>query len=479
MRRTLLLLAISATTATAQGPSHPMAGEWVGRLSAGALSLRLGFSIRARADGALEGDLDSYDQNALDIPADSVRMAGDTLRIWLGRLRVAYQGVVDPARRTVRGTWIQGPTMPLDLAKVDAAGLAAFLPSRPQTPKPPFPYRAVEASFLGAASGVTLAGTLTVPDGPGPHPAVVLVSGSGPQDRDESLLGHKPFLVLADHLSRRGIAVLRYDERGVGKSTGNFGAATSEDFAADAQAALTWLRARPEVASDKAGIVGHSEGGLIAPMIARDPSAGAAFIVMLAGPGVPGDSILLAQGRLIGRTMGLSDTLLVRSSDASRRIYAAIRAARGDTTGLRDRLRALYAEIGGTLTPEERRALQWNPATLDQQVGQLMSPWYRYFVTYDPRPALRAVKVPVLAVNGTLDLQVPHEDNLRAIEQAVRAGGNRDVEVVAYPNLNHLFQTSKTGAVSEYGDIPETFSPAVMDKVADWIRAKTGIRVRK
>lgn len=484
MRRfALLVLPAIAAPLFAQGPAaapaHPMAGEWVGRLNAGALSLRLGFSVRALPDGSLEGDLDSYDQNVLNIRADSVRASGDTLRLWLGRVAVRYQGVVAADGRTMRGTWTQGGApLPLDLAKADSAALAAFLPSRPQTPKAPFPYRAEEVSLLGGASGVTLAGTLTVPDGPGPHPAVILVSGSGPQDRDESLLGHKPFHVLADHLSRRGIAVLRYDERGVGKSTGSFVRATSRDFADDARAALTWLRARPGIAGDRVGVIGHSEGGMIAPMIARDPAAGVAFIVLLAGPGVPGDSILLAQGRLIGRSAGLPDSLLAKSTGVSRRIYADLRASR-DTTGLRDRIRALYAAYGASLTPDEKRAVQWSDAAIDAQVAQLMSPWFRWFLTHDPRASLREVRVPVLALNGTLDLQVPHEDNLRAIEEAVRAGGNRDVEVVAYPGLNHLFQTAKTGAVAEYSAIDETMAPAVLDKIADWIALKTGLRVRK
>ncbi|HYD51350.1 MAG TPA: alpha/beta fold hydrolase [Gemmatimonadaceae bacterium] len=469
--RTFLLAALAAAPLAAQAPARLTPGEWVGSLSTGAMSLRLGFSVRVRADGALEADLDSYDQGAMNIPVDSVRIAGDSVRFFVARIGGGYRGALEAGGRAIAGTWWQGGgELPLRLALADSAMLGSLARRRPQEPKPPLPYRVEELSFE-SAPGVRLAGTLVAPPGAGPHPAVVLVSGSGPQDRDETLLGHKPFLVLADHLVRRGIAVLRYDDRGTAKSTGSFATATSMDFGADARAAVAALRARPDVRADAVGIVGHSEGGLIAPIVAADSKSGVAFIVMLAGPGVPGSEILSAQSRLIGKAMGLSDTLLALSGAASRRMYEAVRTAR-DTIGLRDRLRAGFLEYGQSLTAEQKRALQWSDGAVEQQIQQIMAPWFRTFLAYDPRPTLRTVRVPVLALNGTLDLQVPPEQNLPEIEQALRAAGNRDVTIVRLPGLNHLFQTAKTGAPAEYASIEETFAPDALQRISDWITAR-------
>lgn len=451
----------------------PVVGEWLGTLSAGSLTLRLGFSIRARPDGSLEGDVDSFDQGALNLPADSVRLTGDTLRMVLVQIRARYVGVLSADRRSIVGAWIQGGSLPLTLARADSAAIAAAMPKRPQQPKPPFPYRDQEV-VIQSVPGVRLSGTLSLPEGRGPHPGVILVSGSGPQDRDETLLGHKPFLVLADHLARRGIAVLRYDDRGFGKSTGTFGTATSADFAADARAAVTYLRRRREVKRNAVGLVGHSEGGLIAPMVARDSAAGVGFVVLLAGPGLPGDEIMLAQAELIGRVSGVSDSMRMRSAAAARRSYAAIREAR-DTIGLAARVRLILEDALSSLSPAERTRLGLTDEGIAQQAAMLTSPWFRYFLTYDPRPALRALRVPVLALNGVLDLQVPHQANLAAIRAALRAGHNPPAVIDSLPGLNHLFQTAKTGGPQEYSRIDETFAPAVLERISSWI-LKTGTR---
>ena len=468
LRIVLLFAASLAPALSAQTSPRLVPGEWIGRLNAGGTALRLGFSVRALAGGGFEADLDSYDQGSMNIPVDSVRVDGDSVHFVIRRIGGGYSGALSADGRTLSGTWRQGPgQLPLTVTLADSAALAAFAPRRPQLPKPPFPYRAEEMAVESVA-GVRLSGTLTLPQGAGPHPAVVLVSGSGPQDRDETLLGHKPFLVLADHLTRRGIAVYRYDERGIGRSTGSFATATSLDFAADARAAVAALRARPDIRTDAVGILGHSEGGLVAPMVARDTASGVAFVVMLAGPGTRGDEILLAQAQLIGKASGIADTVLAQSAAVSRRMYDALRAAR-DTIGLRERLRTMFREYAASLTEEQRRRLQITDAAIDVQVQQIMTPWFRFFLTVDPREALRAVKVPVLALNGTLDLQVPHEENLRAIERALREGGNRDVTVQALPGLNHLFQTARSGSPAEYANLEETFAPAALQLVSDWI----------
>jgi pimeloyl-ACP methyl ester carboxylesterase len=319
----------------------------------------------------------------------------------------------------------------------------------------PYPYRDEEVAYDNKAANITLAATLTLPPGPGPFPAVLLITGSGPQDRDEAILGHRPFLVLADYLTRRGIAVLRADDRGVGKSGGAFGTATTVDFATDAEAGVAYLRTRPEIDAKKIGLVGHSEGGVIAPLVAsRNPAV--AFIVMMAGSGVPGDEIIVAQTTLMSQVSGLGADQVEKNSALERQILAIVKEEKDDAAlavKLRDALQ-------GTVRPED----------MEQQIKALSAPWYRYFLTYDPVPALKRVTCPVLAINGERDLQVPPKQNLPAIRKALESSGNTRVEVVELAGLNHLFQSAKTGLPGEYAQIEETMSPVALELIAGWIK---------
>jgi len=441
-------------------------GNWQGALRVSGLVLRLGFTFTVDSAGRPAGTLTSIDQGGVKLPV-TVTVHADSIRAESAPARAVFTGRMVGAD-SIDGAWSQGgQSFPLGLRCVAAVTVAR----RPQEPKPPFPYRQEEVTFA-SAPGVTMAGTLTIPQGTGPYPAVVLVTGSGAQDRDEELLGHKPFAVLADHLTRRGIAVLCYDDRGVGRSTGRFADATSGDFADDALAAVRYLGTRREVSPRKIGIAGHSEGGMIAPMVAvRSPEV--AFLVLLAGTGVPGDSILKMQGRLLARAAGLSPEMIALSGRAQSRMYAAVREG-GDSTAMRARLRQIGAEMWAGMTEEQRRASQMTPAAMEANVLQLSGPWFRYFLTYDPRPTLRRVRVPVLALNGSLDLQVPPKEDLAAIAAALREGGNRDVRTIELPGLNHLFQTATTGAPSEYAVIEETMSPAALNAVSSWILERFG-----
>ena len=466
-----LLAALTISPAVAQ--PRPLAdrvvGNWEGALAVSALSLRLAFTVQKDPAGALAGILTSIDQGGTQFPF-TVSLPGDSLvRFEVAAIGGAFAGKPSADGDSLDGAWSQGGgTLPLKLRRV----VQITTPRRPQEPRGPFPYSAQEVTFTSADSGVTLAGTLTLPPGTGPHPAVILVTGSGAQDRDESLLGHKPFAVLADHLTRQGIAVLRFDDRGEGRSTGRFVGATSADFARDVLGGVRYLRSRREVAPGKIGVLGHSEGGMIAPLVAVE-SADVAFLVLLAGTGVPGDSILVAQGSLIARASGAPDAAVARQRDVQSRMFAAVRAG-GDTMAMREKLREITRELLASLTDEEQRAAGATPQAMEQQVQMVSSPWFRWFLTYDPRPVLRRVRVPVLAINGGLDLQVPPKENLAAIEAALRAGGNRDVRTIEFPGLNHLFQTATTGAPTEYGLIEETMSPAVLNAVAAWILERFG-----
>jgi pimeloyl-ACP methyl ester carboxylesterase len=349
-------------------------------------------------------------------------------------------------------------------------GLAAAQPARrPQDPQPPFPYSTEETAYSNG--DIHLAGTLTLPPGEGPFPAVVLITGSGAQNRDEELLGHRPFLVLADHLTRAGIAVLRVDDRGVGGSTGSVPQSTSADFAGDVLAGVRFLKGHPRIAPGRIGLLGHSEGGLIAPL-AASRSADVAFIILLAGPGVPGAEILPAQVEAIDRASGMPEERIRKQVDLTRADLRLMRAEK-DPTALRAQLKKLFAEHSDALDPKEIQA-GGTDALVEQQVKAFSSPWFRYFLDYDPRPVLRLVRVPVLALNGELDRQVPVEQNLPAIEQALREGKNPDVTVRRMPGLNHLFQTARTGSPAEYSTIDETLSPALLDTVTHWILERFG-----
>lgn len=466
------LLAASTTAGAAQTPAagqQRLVGNWEGALNVG-VTLRLAFELKADSAGGVSGVMTSIDQGGAKLPVTATA-SGDSVRIAIPMIQGTYTARLSARGDSMDGQWNQAgapSAFPLKLARV--AQITRLL--RPQEPKPPFPYRAEEVTFASAESGVTLAGTLTVPQGTGPFPAVVLVSGSGPQNRDEELLGHKPFAVLADHLTRRGIAVLRFDDRGVGKSTGRFSVATSEDFAEDALGGVRFLKTRSEVAAGKIGVAGHSEGGLIAPMVAVQ-STDVGFIVLLAGPGVPGDSILKAQGRLIAQAAGQQAEALDRQSRAQAEMFAAVRAG-GDSAALVARLSEIGTRVLAEIPEAERQASGVTPQMMQQQVQTLSSPWFRFFLTYDPRPTLRRVKVPVLAINGALDLQVPSQDNLRAIDAALREGGNTRVTTREFAGLNHLFQPTTTGAPFEYGTIETTMSPEVLEAISGWITERFG-----
>jgi uncharacterized protein len=468
MRMIRFALAFGALAASQPlaAQQSPLVGGWGGALEVQALRLRLTLTV-ADSGGALRARFVSVDQDASVFPA-TVTVRGDSAIFEAAQIGARYRAVL-VGRDTLRGEWVQGPgTLPLTMVRGADVGMVV---RRPQVPRPPFPYRAEEVT-VPSVPGVTLAGTLTLPQGAGPHPAVLLVTGSGPQDRDETLLGHKPFLVLADYLTRRGIAVLRLDDRGTGASTGVFSAGTSDDFAQDAAAAVRWLRARPEVADDRVGIVGHSEGGLIAPLVAsRTPEV--AFLVLLAGPGIPSSELLMMQGALISRAGGDTEREIERTTAFQREMFTAI-ATTADSVALRAQLQEIGRRFQASLTPEERARPEASDATITAAINTLVSPWYRWFLRYDPAPALRATRVPVLALNGALDLQVPADENLAAIQRELAAAGNRDVTVEKLPGLNHLFQTAGTGAPSEYAQIEETFSPAALQRIGDWILQRVG-----
>lgn len=442
-----------------------LSGAWQGSLKVPGGLLRIVFNFAEKDEVGYGATLDSPDQGAKGIPCDSVIVEGTSVQVRVNVIGGIFHGMREAGSDSITGKWKQGGVeFPLVLKYV---GKEAEGPKRPQEPKKPYPYDEQEVSYGNPDAGDTLSATLTLPPGSGPFPAVLLITGSGPQDRDETVFGHRPFLVLADYLTRHGIAVLRADDRGVGKSTGVFAAATTRDFAGDALAGTAYLKSRKEIRRKRIGLVGHSEGGVIAPMVAAD-SKDVAFIVLLAGTGVPGDQLLLTQAALIGKAMGASEEQLRRADELNRKVYALLESGR-DSLSIVSEVRTLLLAGMSLMDSTSRSEKMATDAAIDVQIRQIMSPWFRFFLTYDPRPALKRVRCPVLALNGEKDLQVPPEQNLPEIEAALRAGGNDDVTALKLPGLNHLFQTAVKGTPDEYAKNEETISPVALKTITDWI----------
>ncbi len=443
----------------ARKPSNAVAaaeGIWQGALEGNGMRLRLQLHVSHDDQRQLVAALDSPDQGLSGLPAIKVSQKDAAFHFEIPVVSGVYDGTLNAAKTAITGSWTQS-SVEQKLVFQRSDQLLELI--RPQNPIKPYPYKEEEITFSNEKAKISLAGTLTLPPGRGPFPAAILISDSGPHDRDESLVGHRPFLVLADHLTRKGIAVLRFDKRGNGKSTGVYASATTEDFAGDAEAALAYLKGRKEIDEKKIGLIGHSEGGIIAPMVAaRSPAV--AWIVLLAGPGLKGEDVLLLQSELILRTAGVNDGEVARTLAFNKQTYALVRQEKNPA--------ALEANLND-LVESTSTGASLSPAAVQAQVRMLISPWFRYYLDYDPAPALQKTKCPVLALNGEKDLQVSSKQDLATIEKALRDGGNTDFQAIELPGLNHLFQHGPTGLPTEYGGIEETMAPEALKAVSDWV----------
>jgi hypothetical protein len=461
----------AATDPRPEAPAPVGPEAWIGaiELPTSKMQFVVRFTPPADPKGEWSGRIDMPAQGIKDFPLKDVALAPDAIDFVLAppgapeAQWVVFSFEREGGAGTGKGTLAQfGSNLPVTIRRLAEGESADLTPKRPQEPKAPFPYAAREASFTSAAADkVALAGTLTVPSGAGPFPAVVLLTGSGAQDRDEALMGHKPFLVIADHLTRAGFAVLRFDDRGVGGSKGQLDRATQADLAGDARGALDWLTQQPEIDRARLGVVGHSEGAWVAAKIgALDKRVRA--VVMLAGPGVAGREILPQQLVAIARARGVAQAEIDAQVAQQKELLAALLAnkPRADLEAI---LRKLVPLQQPGIAPDQAEAL------VKASLGQLDTPWFRDFIKADPRPDLRKLKAPVLALIGALDLQVPAADNIPELERALKA--NKAAVIKTLPGLNHLFQRAKTGAPSEYGDIEETFAPEALAELTTWLRA--------
>lgn len=460
------LIFIISTFSFAQ---QDLSGIWAGKLDLpNTVKLTIAFNLSKDDAGNYKATLDSPDQGAMGIPTESTTINNDSVRIEIPIIKGYYVGKIFYDEMKISGKWNQaGSSFDLEIKKVDKLEK----PNRPQEPKEPYPYNSEEVLFENEKDNVVLAGTLTYPKEGNNFSAVVMITGSGGQDRNEELLGHKPFLVISDYLTRNGIAVLRFDDRGIAQSTGDHSKATSEDFARDVLAAVQFLKERKEIDKTKIGLIGHSEGGMIAPLAAIQ-SDDVSFIVLMAGPGIPGDSILYLQGALIQRAEGESEDKIQKSVDLQRSIFKMVINSNDDEKLNKD-LRDKFYEEYPNMTEEEKKEIGDPEVYLDMQIKTITSPWFKYFLKFDPAPVLEKVKCAVLAINGEKDLQVPPKENLSAIKSVFEKGGNKSFEVIELKGLNHLFQTSETGRISEYGQIEETISPLALRTMLDWIKKIT------
>ncbi|CAI8773734.1 alpha/beta hydrolase family protein [Chryseobacterium sp. IT-36CA2] len=340
--------------------------------------------------------------------------------------------------------------------------------NRPQEPKGPYPYYSEDIHFKNKQAGIHLAGTLTLPKKEGIFPAVILITGSGPQNRNEELAGHKPFLVLSDYLTKNGIAVLRYDDRGTALSEGNFKSATSVDLASDVESAIAYLKTRKEINPKKIGLIGHSEGGLIAPLVATQ-SKDVAFIVMLGGPGIPGDKILQIQQRLIAEASGVSNKEIKGTEKVNKKIFDLVKKS-SNIEQLRIDLRSNLLKFLHENPDFKKPDNMTEDEFIHSQVETYATPWMQYFIRYNPVNTLKKVKIPVLALNGEKDLQITPKENLNAIKKALRKARNKNITIMELPDLNHLFQEADTGAPQEYQKIKQTYSPTALKEILHWLK---------
>lgn len=454
MRKIIFFILFAAYWTTSLALAQDLAGDWMGQMNGG-FKVRIHFErIGPRFSGKL------INPSGNETVLDQITSDGTHLHFAVNKLNLSYDGIWNDQEKVWKGNLTFQHIYPLVLKRATAEDMGPAVHKRPQEDAinaGAAPYVQREVQFNNLAAYNQLAGTLSVPSGKGPFPAIVLVSGTGHNTRDEDVWGHKVFLVLADALNRNGFAVLRYDKRGVGGSSGNYDAATTADFASDAEAAVAWLRAQPQIDASRIGMLGHSEGGIIAPAVAASDKS-VAFVVMIAGPCIRGDKLFVLQSAMTAKAYGAPDDYIAKRRLFDQELYSAIISAPSQSAAL-DRAKALIARgvADKLVDANEAESLPKDDTSL----------WERYFLAYDPAPTLARLTVPVLVLNGSLDVQVPAKENLAAAREALRKNSNATVREL--PGMNHLLQDAKTGAPSEYNDIEETISPTALKIITDWL----------
>ncbi|HET6556723.1 MAG TPA: alpha/beta fold hydrolase [Prolixibacteraceae bacterium] len=441
--------------------NEPIHGTWLGELVIPhQASLRMGIIITLNDDKTQKAVLNIIDQSTGDIPCDEVLVRNDTVTVRLKKLGIEISGPMAAESREINGRFRQaGANFPIVFKPVDK--LPEIL--RPQEPKGPFPYQSEEVVFENTKAGVRLAGTITIPQKPGKFPAVIMVTGSGKQNRDEEFAKHKPFWVIADYLTRQGIIVLRVDDRGCGASTGSFEQSTTGDFAEDVLSGIAYLKGRKEVNPQEIGIIGHSDGGIVASLAAAQ-STDVAYIVTLAGLMESFEKAVLDQLMNQAAQQGKSAEDIELERNWRKSIYS-IAKEKTDVATATTRLWEIY----NALPEADVKRLNWPKGRHESQINQVLNPWWRFNLSLNNEEAIKNIQCPVLALYGSLDQQVRPEQNVSFVEAAFKKGTNPHAEVKVLPGLNHMFQTATTGSEYEYFRIEETISPEVLNLMATWI----------
>ena len=431
--------------------AQEITGSWQGELDIQGMKLPL--ILHVNKDGEnLKSTLDSPKQGAKDLPVSKTEFVNNELKFEATNLGVSYKGTLKDGK--IEGTFSQS-VMQLPLTFVKSTGENKTVSNRPQTPKEPFDYKTEEVTFVNPIDKNTLAGTISIPKNfKNSDKILVMITGSGKQNRDEELFGHKPFAVIADDFAKKGIATLRLDDRGIGGSSKGKDDDTSANFATDISTAVDFLVKK---GYKNIGLIGHSEGGMIAPIVSTT-NKNVKFLVLMAGPGTQLDELLLEQNESAGKLAGMSDKDLAEAKIGNQKVYNFIKNYKGNTyeTDLKN---FMTENFKGKMTDAE----------INQTVNQTKKNWFRYFIKFNPDHYLSKIKIPVLALNGSKDFQVPAKDNLAAIKKSLTKAGNKNFEIAEMEGLNHLFQECKTGAFSEYADIEQTISPKVLEKMSSWI----------
>lgn len=462
----ILPVAAMVTALCGHTQDNPFKGTWQGKLNVGT-ELRIVFHITENASGGWTATMDSPDQSAFGLKCDTTIITGSDITVRMNKFNASYSGKLNNDS-TIDGTFKQGAELPLALKKTEKS----IERKRPQEPKAPFPYRSEDVEYDNANHSLHYGATITIPEGKGPFPTALLITGSGAQNRDEELMGHKLFLVIADALTRNGIAVLRVDDRGVGKSTGTFSEATSADFAKDVNASLDYLLSRPEVDKKKLGLIGHSEGGMIAPMVGNERSD-IDFIILLAGPGIKITDLMAKQNAAILSSVGISQAAIDAYTPLYKDLLTTIIKS-GDTTNLSNIFNEKIETWARNTDSSYLKSLG-----LDDEKGRseitkstipvFTSKWFRYFLNFDPQPYLKKLNCKVLALNGDKDIQVIADPNLAGIEAALKKSKAKKVTIKKMAGLNHLFQACNKCTIAEYGELEETFSPAALKEMNEWL----------
>lgn len=469
MKKSMMLL-FSLACAVAADAQTAFTGIWEGKMNVG-VELRVYFQISQDSSKNFIATMEVPDQGLKNIKASTLQFKGDSVYLEISQFQAKYAGkMINDS--FISGVLQQGPPLPLNLRRVQ--GIAEI--KRAQTPVPPFPYNSEDLVYYNRDKSIAYGATITIPKGKGPFPAVLLLTGSGQQNRDEEIMGHKPFAVIADHLTRNGFIVLRVDDRGMGKTTGDVMSATTRDFANDAIVSLDYLKSRKEVNKSKLGLIGHSEGGMIAQMIGAERND-IDFIVMIAAPGEPTLKVMHDQNEAVLRKMGMGkayvDAYLVLYDNILKAVLSSTSATAKDSVrAVVDKWMAgTPANIVIATTGIRDEASKTN--FINQFAGQVGSPWFRYFLSYVPQVYLKKITAKVLAVNGSQDVQVLAASNLKAIETALQSGKVKVYDVVELKGLNHLFQECKTCSTMEYGQLQQTISPAFLDAITGWMKKNT------